>query len=36
VPVGWAFSMLRVLQRFWIICNGERKKIVHQVRDHSA
>jgi C4-dicarboxylate transporter DctQ subunit len=36
VPVGWAFSMIRVLQKFWCICNGERKKIVHQVRDHSA
>jgi len=36
VPVGWTFSMIRVLQQFWSICNGERKKIVHQVRDHSA
>ena len=36
VPVGWAFSMIRVLQKFWSICNGERKKVVHQVRDHSA
>lgn len=36
VPIGWAFSMIRVLQKFWCICNGERKKIVHQVRDHSA
>lgn len=36
VPVGWSFSMIRVLQKFWSICNGERKKIVHQVRDHSA
>lgn len=36
VPVGWGFSMIRVLQQFWSICNGERKKVVHQVRDHSA
>ena len=36
VPIGWTFSMIRVLQQFWGICNGERKRTVHQVRDHSA
>lgn len=36
VPVGWSFSMIRVLQQFWGICNGERKKIVHPLRDHSV
>jgi TRAP-type C4-dicarboxylate transport system permease small subunit len=36
VPVGWSFSMIRVLQKFWSICNGERKRIIHQVPDHSA
>ena len=36
VPVGWSFSMIRVLQKFWNICNGERKRVVHQVPDHLA
>ncbi|MFV2032097.1 MAG: TRAP transporter small permease [Gammaproteobacteria bacterium] len=35
VPAGWFFSMIRVLQKFWGICNGERKRIVHQIPDHS-
>jgi len=36
VPVGWSFSMVRVLQKFWSICNGERKRIVQHVPDNSA
>lgn len=36
VPVGWSFSMIRVLQKFWGICNGERKKAAHRVEDHAA
>jgi len=36
VPVGWSFSMVRILQEIWDIATGERKKIVHPIQDHSA
>lgn len=36
VPIGWSFSMIRILQEVWGIFSGERKKIVHPILDHSA
>lgn len=36
VPIGWSFSMIRILQEVWGIVSGERKKALHTAQGHVA
>lgn len=33
VPIGWSFSMIRILQEIWGIFSGERKEIIRKIRN---